>query len=105
MRMKYWEGDTANGEREHCENEDDNIDLVRPQMRMKYWVGEAANGERDYCENEDGNIDRVKPEMRMQYWEGETADGEGELYPQCDQLSGDPRGQVINHIELREDIR
>ena len=31
---------------------------------------------------------------------GETTDGEGELYPQCDQLPGDPGGQVIFLIEF-----
>ena len=43
----------------------------------------------------------MKPQMRMKNWEGEAADGEGELYPKCDQLSGDPGGQVINHFEIK----
>ena len=62
-----------------------------------------------------GHFDHVKPQMRMLMQirirmilvvmgvrmtsrspaAGETTDGEGELYPQCDQLPGDPGGQVL----------
>ena len=86
----------------------DMMRMLRSRMR-KYWACETTNGdgddgdetvEHDDKANYDENDNRVVV-MRWEwewwwwYWSGEATDGEGELYPQCDQLPGDPGGQVL----------